>query len=1210
VHRRAHYFFITIWAVHFFTASALFAQQTPFHGSPLPIPGRIEAEDFDKGGEGVAYHDEDSKNTGGKYRLSEGVDIETSTEGDYNIGWIRPGEWTEYTVDIKQSGLYRIDMRTASSSQSGVFHLELDGENFTGSQQTPVTGGWQTWETMSLNEVFLSAGEKVLRWYAETIGFNVNYFDFSLLASSEPPTVALTSPADKADFIAGDPIVINVAASDPDGYVVKVAFLANDAVIGEDQSAPFSLTWRPSQADKYDLIAVAYDDKGVSAASEKVDITVHFPDYAEGPNFSAAHGFYETAFDLTISSSLPGAKIKYTVDCSDPTSSSTAKLASSPAKVHVNPASTVGRGNTPAFVVRAVAVNGAAQLTRVKTNTYIFIEKVKTQRRPSNWPGSEINGQRLKYDVNRSVVNSADYKNLIDDALLQIPTISISTDMDNLFDPAIGIYVNATEHGSEWERPTSVELINPSGEAGFQVDAGLRIRGGWHRNDSNPKHSFRLFFREAYGYAKLKYPMFEDEGVDEFDKIDLRCSQNYSWASDNSTLNTENRDVFSRDVQREMQQAYTRSRYYHLYVDGLYWGLYETQERSEASYAAFYFGGSKSDYDVVKTDAGYGRPYTIEATDGNLGGWYKVWQACENGFDDADDYFRLQGKKADGSPDPNGVNLVDVDNLIDYMITIFHTGNYDAPVSKFSGNKNPNNFYAVYNRSDDKGFIFFCHDNEHTLLIDPVNVGDGIDEDRVTIADQSGDRKMVVNSFTKFHPQWLHYKLSENKEYRQKFADHVYKHYFNNGILVPQNSSALFMQRANMIDMAIIAESARWGNLTLSKNNAWLPTVTEIADSYFGERRDIVMRQYLDAGLYPTIDPPLFKSDNAQVTQTILTVTPGHKVDIENSNGTQGDIYYTMDGSDPRQVGGAVAKTAIKAGDKTQTAINGTTVLNARVKSGAQWSALQQVSFYVPTDAGSIKITEILYKPIPKGEISGREFEFVEFKNTGHQPVDLSMAALVKGVQYTFPPATTVPAGAFLVFASNSQRFEERYAFAPFDEFVGQLDNSGEKLVLLNAVGDTLISVRYNDKAPWPEEPDSLGKSLVPVQINPTGNPDDPSYWQASRWVNGSPGRDDKATTAVSTDQNAPEIYALLQNYPNPFNSSTTIDFTLAKTSFATLKIFDIRGRQVKVVLAENLAAGRHKITWDAGDVAAGVYFYSLETNRGARLIRKLVYVK
>jgi hypothetical protein len=95
--------------------------------------------------------------------------------------------------------------------------------------------------------------------------------------------------------------------------------------------------------------------------------------------------------------------------------------------------------------------------------------------------------------------------------------------------------------------------------------------------------------------------LFGDEGVDEFDKIDLRAEQNYACstgASNNSMV----REVFSRDTQKDMDQPYTRSRYYHLYINGMYWGLFQSQERSEARLRNHISGDDEEDYDVVKVD--------------------------------------------------------------------------------------------------------------------------------------------------------------------------------------------------------------------------------------------------------------------------------------------------------------------------------------------------------------------------------------------------------------------------------------------------------------------------------------------------------------------------------------------------------------------------------------------------------------------------------
>jgi hypothetical protein len=91
-----------------------------------------------------------------------------------------------------------------------------------------------------------------------------------------------------------------------------------------------------------------------------------------------------------------------------------------------------------------------------------------------------------------------------------------------------------------------------------------------------------------------------------------------------------------------MGQPYTRTRYYHLYINGTYWGLYETQERSEASFGASYFGGNREDYDVIKVDAGVGRPYDIEAADGNLDAWHRLWEVSMQGFQTNEAYYKVQ----------------------------------------------------------------------------------------------------------------------------------------------------------------------------------------------------------------------------------------------------------------------------------------------------------------------------------------------------------------------------------------------------------------------------------------------------------------------------------------------------------------------------------------------------------------------------------------
>src|SRR5205085_7175110 len=120
------------------------------NGNPAAIPGVIEAENFDNGGDGAAYHDTSSGNNGGAYRSTD-VDIEATTDtgGGYDVGWMTAGEWLNYTVSVSQSGTYMLTARVAASGAGGTLHVEVGGVNKTGTLTIPNTGGWQAWTDTS-----------------------------------------------------------------------------------------------------------------------------------------------------------------------------------------------------------------------------------------------------------------------------------------------------------------------------------------------------------------------------------------------------------------------------------------------------------------------------------------------------------------------------------------------------------------------------------------------------------------------------------------------------------------------------------------------------------------------------------------------------------------------------------------------------------------------------------------------------------------------------------------------------------------------------------------------------------------------------------------------------------------------------------------------------------------------------------------------------
>src|SRR5437016_8031049 len=245
-------------------------------------------------------------------------------------------------------------------------------------------------------------------------------------------------------------------------------------------------------------------------------------------------------------------------------------------------------------VLRAAAFKDGFEPSGVYTQTYTFLNDVIRQspngETPPGWPdswGANVVGSGM--DAN--VVDDPGYSGEIINDLKSIPTYSIVTDLPNLFDSSTGIYANAGQDGIAWERPASIELIYPDGTKGFQVNAGLRIRGGYSRSPGNPKHAFRFFFRSEYGASKLNYPAFaKQNGAKSFDGFDLRTFENYSWSFDGDPRFIGLRDQFSRDAQLAMDQPAERGDFYHLYINGQYWGLYNTDERTDAAYGASNFG--------------------------------------------------------------------------------------------------------------------------------------------------------------------------------------------------------------------------------------------------------------------------------------------------------------------------------------------------------------------------------------------------------------------------------------------------------------------------------------------------------------------------------------------------------------------------------------------------------------------------------------------
>ena len=155
----------------------------PYKGIVQTIPGVVEAEHYDEGPAGIAYHDVDEKNHGADYREPTQVDIEKRPDASngHGIGWVREKEWLLYTVEVKKAGAYRLEIPVASNKAGGTFHIEFDGKDISGPITIPDTGGWDKLKTLKIEDITLKAGKQMMKLVMDSDGASGGIGDIDLV---------------------------------------------------------------------------------------------------------------------------------------------------------------------------------------------------------------------------------------------------------------------------------------------------------------------------------------------------------------------------------------------------------------------------------------------------------------------------------------------------------------------------------------------------------------------------------------------------------------------------------------------------------------------------------------------------------------------------------------------------------------------------------------------------------------------------------------------------------------------------------------------------------------------------------------------------------------------------------------------------------------------------------------------------------------------
>ncbi len=793
---------------------------------------------------------------------------------------------------------------------------------------------------------------------------------------------------------------------------------------------------------------------------------VGYSDFVATLAFSVTRGFYTTPQTVAVSCATPGATLASTLDGSTPTLTNGAQSAS-PLVLNVSATT----------VLRVAAFAHGLAPSAVQTQSYFFLEDIRVQQQPAGWPSGPVNGQVLNYGMDPDITGSVTAQQM-KNALAALPTISLTTDLSNLFDPATGIYVNPYGREEGYERAVSVELMNADNSPGFAINAGLAIRGGFSRQGTNPKHNLHLYFRGKYGASKLSYPLFGDEGADEFDRIDLKTSQGAAWHANGDINATYNRDEWNRLTHGAMGHPYTRSRYYNLYIDGHYWGIYVTQERADSAYASSYFGGKSEDYDVMKT---FVIPHRVEAADGDNVAWSQLHAAALAGFTTDAAYYVVQGLDANGAaiaPPP----LLDVDSVIDYTVLRYYAGDNDAPVNTSVGGGVPKNFYAFRPRDGRFGFQFVTHDGEGTM-----SGGD------VTGTISAG------STLQYFNPRWLSQQLAANAKYRLRFADRVQKHFFNGGAVDNAVALARWQSLRAQLAPAILAESARWGDAASGTPRTaanWNAANNALETGFFPTRRATLIAQLRARALFPSFDAPTFSQHGGNVAA-------GFALTITAPAGTT--IFYTTNGTDATH-----ASSFSYSGPIVLNGVQLTVKARAKLNATGEWSALTEALFTigaVPAAPGNLAISEIHYNPPGSSD----DTEFVELVNLSASRLDLTGVSFTGAMIFTFRNVTLEP-GARICVVENTAAFSASYGPTPLvaGQWSGALNNSGDTIILRDKNAAEIERVTYSDQPPWPTDADGNGYSLV--RINPFTSADTALNWRASTALNGNPGSSDATT--------------------------------------------------------------------------------------------------
>ncbi|HEX7358118.1 MAG TPA: CotH kinase family protein, partial [Ignavibacteriaceae bacterium] len=655
------------------------------------------------------------------------------------------------------------------------------------------------------------------------------------------------------------------------------------------------------------------------------------------------------------------------------------------------------------------------------------------------------------------------------------------------------------------------------------------IFGGWSRG--NEQKSLALFARGQYGYNSLNYKLFDELPFTEYESFVLRNSGN-DWTS------TMLRDAFMTSLVDGIDIDKQDNRPAILFINGEYWGIQNIREKVNEHFIAQHHNVDPDSVDILE--------YFGQVVNGDSTDYIALHSFIEsNSMTISENYEYVKTK-------------MDVSNFIRYFVAQIYFDNRDWPGSNIK----------YWRKSGTGKWRWILYDTDFGYGIWDPNA----------FQNNTLEFALEPNGPDWPNPPWSTLflrKLLMNQSFKNDFINCFAD--LSNSIFKPNEVINKINSISSRIEPEISRHGARWNQFDLTQ---WQQNIQVIRN--FANQRITFMRNHFvqKFGLGSLSAVYISISDTSKGTvklNSLLLKTPSWYGSYFNG------IPITIIAQPKRGYRFVKWEGSLQSTQDTLLiTISGNTVLNAVFELDP--------GFSIP----KVVINEINYN----SSLTFNPQDWIELYNNSDTSVNISGWIFRDSEDihnYIIPSQTVLGPRQFLVLCSDDTLFHP--LFPNVTNYIGNfnfgLSGGGELLMLLDQNLNVIDSLTYDDKSPWPVEPDGDGPTLA--LINPDYDNHLPQSWASSN-EHGTPGSINDVFVNVKEDLDIiPVEYSLMQNYPNPFNPVTLINYSIPKVTFVSLIVYDVIGNEVKTLVNELKNPGIYQVSFDGTGLSSGVYFYRIQ---------------